>query len=376
MIFVFLVYLYVLEKLETNKKNFKMKLSKKELLELIKEEAIKIKQEMLQESDAVTSTEEPLNVKMNKNDGTGDSDKALVYKDTKKKEEKEGSKPAEVKLNAKDSDQGSDEDAAVAVEVEAGAKKTGKGHTAGQANANFTSKKDIQNTDASGPFDDRVSDSHDVEMNKEDKLVDEKAKTYVEAGAAKGGKTHTAGQAKDNVHERAPESQAKEPTERIAKGIEIDGSNINLKESYTRTELKAFITEQAERAVKSHLDEEAKTNRKEELIAQLKVIAEGLQECGVDMEMEEGIGKWLGTSEEAKKEKLEASLKQVVKAWASKGYALRDKVEDLMAQAQQDGYEGVWGIDKERKAIIYRPSDQVNWKGLQMSKGKGAFAGG
>jgi hypothetical protein len=264
-----------------------MKLSKKELIEMIREEAKAIKGAMINESDAVEDTVEALDVDMNQNDGLGDSEKALTYKDKSKKVEKAGPTVTEPKMNAQDNDQGSDEDAAVAVKVDAGAKKGGSDHTAGQAKANFTSKKKIQDTSASGPFDDRVSDSHEMEMNKEDKLVDEKAKTYVSAGGAKGGKTHTAGQHKAEVHERIPEKEVEEKEDRIAKGIEIDGSNIDLKESYTKDELKSFIMSEAVKAVANHIDNEKKSARKSELEKELETIKESLENLGSSLEVEE-----------------------------------------------------------------------------------------
>lgn len=258
-----------------------MKLSKEELIEMIRQEAEIMKNEMISESNAITKVGDPIEAAMNQNDGLGDSEKALTFKNTSKKVEKEGQKPSEVKMNQKDSDQGSDEDAAVAVKVDAGSKKGGSGHTAGQANANFTSKKDIQDTKASGPFGDRVSKSHEMEMNKEDKLVDEKAKTYVSAGTEKGGNTHTAGQAKAEVHERMPEKDAEEPTERIATGIEIKGSNIEgLKESYTKSELKNFILSEAKKAV----DNYKKAQKRAELEKELLSLKEGLEELGETLE--------------------------------------------------------------------------------------------
>jgi hypothetical protein len=258
-----------------------MKLSKEELIEMIRQEAESMKSEMISESDAITKVGDPIDAEMNQNDGLGDSDKALTYKDPSKKVEKEGEKPSEVKMNQKDNDQGSDESASVAVKVDAGSKKGGKGHTAGQANPNFTSKKDIQGTKASGPFDDRVSKSHEMEMNKEDKLVDEKAKTYVSAGSEKGGKSHTAGQANAEVHERMPEKDAKEPTERIATGIEIDGNNVKgLKESYTKSELKSFILSEARKAV----DNYKKAQKRAELEKELLSLKEGLEELGETLE--------------------------------------------------------------------------------------------
>ena len=252
-----------------------MKISKQELIDMIRIEAKSIKSAMIQESEAVSDSINVYDVDMNANDELGDSDKALTYKDPSKKVEKEGENEKMPKMNSKESVEGSDKKAAVAVKVDAGAKKGGDSHTKGQAKANFTSKKDIQGTDASGPFDERVEG---LEMNSEDKLVDEKAKTYVSAGDEKKGNSHTAGQAKAEVHERMPEEDAEEPTERIAAGIEIDGSNIekDLKESYTKKELKSFILSEAKKAVKSHIN-----NKKRDVLTnKLKTIAEAIKSNG------------------------------------------------------------------------------------------------
>jgi hypothetical protein len=252
-----------------------MKISKQELIDMIRDEAQSIKSAMIQESEAVSDSINVYDVDMNANDELGDSDKALTYKDPSKKVEKEGEEQKMPKMNSHDTEGGSDEKAAVAVKVDAGSKKGGDSHTAGQAKANFTSKKGNQEADASGPFDERVEN---LEMNSEDKLVDEKAKTYVSAGDEMKGSSHTAGMAKAEVHERMPEEDAEEPTERIAAGIEIDGSNIEkeLKESYTKTELQNFILSEAKKAVQSH----KASSKIEELKDELKVIAEAIEENG------------------------------------------------------------------------------------------------
>ncbi len=84
-----------------------MKLSKQELIDLIKQEAMAIKSTMLKES-AVESTKNVFNVDMNANDGLGHSDKALVYKDKSKKTEKSGENNPATKMNQKANDLGSD----------------------------------------------------------------------------------------------------------------------------------------------------------------------------------------------------------------------------------------------------------------------------
>lgn len=260
-----------------------MKISKKELMEMIRQEAALIKKGMLEEAEAIEKVGDPIEAEMNQKDGLGDSKKALVYKDKSSKKEKEGTKASEAKMNSKDNEQGSDKDAAVAVKVDAGSKKGGKGHVSGQANANFTSKKDIQKADPSKPFDDRISDSHEMEMNKEDKAGDEKAKTYVSAGSEKGGKTHTTGQANAEVHERAPEKDSKEPTKRIAAGIEIDGSNIDLKENYTKSELKKLIMTEAKKAADNYVQNKNKESRKIQLMKEFRELCESFEDAGVSL---------------------------------------------------------------------------------------------
>ncbi len=243
-----------------------MKLSKKELINLIREEAENFKKSFLTED--VEDTIEVFDVDMNQLDDVEDSDKALTYKDPSKKVEKPAQTPIkDVKMNSKANQLGSDGDAAVAVKVKAGSVKGGSSHTAGQVRADFESKKNIQDVKSSIPFDNRMDD---VEMNSEDKIPYETAKTYVTAGVAKGGSTHTAGQAKADSHEVKPKKDSEEPTERIAKGIEIDGSNVDLKESieklktkninvYSKKDLGNFILNEAKNIVaKNKIKQELK----------------------------------------------------------------------------------------------------------------------
>ena len=128
------------------------KITSKMLMDLIQEEAQKIKAELFSEGD-ITKVGEPTEVKMNKNDGTEDKDAALVLKSKDKTEYKkgpakvvksgntdEGDPVEDVDLNQQPSKGGSDEKAATAVGVKAGAEKGGKGATAGQHKANFESK--------------------------------------------------------------------------------------------------------------------------------------------------------------------------------------------------------------------------------------------
>lgn len=232
------------------------KISNKELMAMIAEAAEKIKVEL---SEEVKKVGDPLNVKLNANDKTGDSDKAIVMKtkgETKTKSgltHKEGQIPLDVKMNQQPSKGGSDEKAAAAVEVKAGAEKGGKDATTGQHKANFTSKDSGPKKEVSDPFVNKASDK----MNAGDKVVDEGTKTFVESGAEKGGTDVTSGQHKATWKESAPKS---DKDERIATGIQ-------LKETYTKKELMDFIISEAKKKAK-----------KEALNEQLKKIQEKINE--------------------------------------------------------------------------------------------------
>ena len=309
-----------------------MKITKDELVDMIKEEASKFKLKTIQEAEAISASVNVYDVDMNSNDELGDSDKALAYKDPSKKIEKSGESAKMPKMNQKDNDQGSDEKAAVAVKVDAGSKKGGSSHTAGQAKANFTSKKDVQSTKASGPFDDRVND---LKMNSEDKVVDKEVKTYVSAGAEKSGHSHTAGQAKAEVHERMPEKDAEEPTDRIAAGIEIDGTNVDLKESYTKSELKSFILSEAKKAAKNYSENQIKDAKKLELEKELSLVMESLEECGEGMD--EGIFGASKKEKEEMKKTLEVEIDKLLAANEEIGSEWKDII---MKQAEDSGYAG------------------------------------
>jgi len=243
------------------------KITPKEFREMVLAEAKAIKKKLYEE-EAYKTLEDPIEQDMNQNDGLEDSDKALVFKNADKTETKKGkankTAPADVKMNANAKDGGSDEKAATAVEVKAGAEKGGKGVTAGQAKANFQSKEGNPKKEVSQPF----VEKSEEKMNTMDSLTDKETKTYVEAGAEKGGKGVTAGQHKAVVKEKAPETKDKEP---ITKGIQTDQGNsnkegetkdapkVNLKESYTKKELIETIKREAAKiAKKAMLQEELK----------------------------------------------------------------------------------------------------------------------
>lgn len=239
------------------------KITSKILMDLIQEEANKLKAELFSEGD-ITKVGEPTEVKLNKNDGTNDKDAALVMKTPSKTEYKkgpakvvksgntdEGDPIEDVKLNQQPSKGGSDEKAATAVEVKAGAEKGGNDVTTGQHKANFTSKTDGPKKGMSDPF----TTSPEKGMNKNDKVVDEGTKTYVEAGAEDGSTNVTAGQHDANWKEAAPKS---DNDKRIASGIQ-------LKETYSKSELRELIITEAKKLAKRQMLEQELEKLKAEL---------------------------------------------------------------------------------------------------------------
>ena len=130
----------------------------------------------------------------------------------------------EVDMNQNDKEGGSDEKVAAAVSVEA-ASSTKKGESIeGMHNANFESKEANPSTDASKPFEEK---KEKVEMNSMDKDGEEGAKTFVAAGSDMS-KGHSKGQAKANWSEEA--KNEKEKAEAIAKAIQLPESFKNKKE--------------------------------------------------------------------------------------------------------------------------------------------------
>jgi len=226
----------------------KITISPEDLKRLIKEEASKIIKE---EADKIIDAGDTMTVDMNQLDRVDNSDGSAYTKSSDGQFEKKKANmtnadlPTDVKMNQNDNDQGHDEKIAAAVKVDA-ASSSKKGtsdnpHIEGMKNSNFESKKGNQSTKASTPYNDREGE---VDMNAEDREMDEGAKTYVEAGAdVKGGEKHTTGQKKAVVKEKAPEKE--DPYGRIAKGIELP-------EGWKggKTEMMNFIMEEAKKAAK------------------------------------------------------------------------------------------------------------------------------
>lgn len=234
----------------------------KRFLEILSEETETLKKQIAED---IKNLGDPLDAKINQNDKLGDSkNQNLVMKNkstTKNKPDgapktdgdfpNDLEHPIDVNINQHPSKQGSDEKAATAVAVKAGAEKGGEGVTAGQAKANFTSKTEGPKKSVSDPF----TDGAKKEMNSMDKESKDGAKTYVEAGAEKGGTDVTAGQHSPNFKEKAPKS---DNDKRIATGIQ-------LKESYTKSELNALILEKARELAKQQILAKQLNNLKKDL---------------------------------------------------------------------------------------------------------------
>lgn len=214
---------------------------------------IKQKVDKVSEPSAAKKLSDPLDVKLNANDGTEDGPNAITKVGKAGNETKKGKESSDDPIKVKveeEKDGGSDEKISTAVEVKAGSAKGGKGVTAGQAAANFTSKESGPKKAVSDPF----LEAGKKEVNSMDKLVNDGAKTYVEAGAEKGGADVTAGQHKAVTKERAPKSDTEK---RIADAIQ-------LKESYKKSELFNLIEDHAKKlASKILLEDELNRIEKE-----------------------------------------------------------------------------------------------------------------
>lgn len=225
----------------------KFSISPQDLKRLIKEEASKLLRE---EADKIIDAGDTMEVKMNQLDRIDNSDGSAYTKNTDGKFEKKKANmtndklPTDVRMNQNDKDQGHDQRISAAVKVSAaGSTKKGTSdnpHIEGMKNGNFESKKGNQSVKASTPFEDRKGT---VNMNSEDRVIGDGAKTYVEAGSdITGREKHTTGQKKAVASETA--KNEKETYERIASGIELPESFKN------RKHLLDFINENAKKASK------------------------------------------------------------------------------------------------------------------------------
>jgi len=219
------------------------KISKEELVKFIQSEALKLKNKLNEEFEKVGHAHE---MKMDHVAKPSDKDQALVMKTTEKTQYKKGpgteadpyegdEMPTEVEMT--EAGDPSDDDIKTAVYVKAGSKKGGNDVTTGQAKANFDSKTDGPKKDVSKPYLEKGKEKMNT-MDKENYKGG--SKTYVEAGAEDKSKNVTAGQHKANFSEKAPKS---DKDERIAHGIE-------LKENYTKEELKNLIISESQKLAK------------------------------------------------------------------------------------------------------------------------------
>ena len=138
------------------------------------------------------------------------------------------------------------------------------------------------------------------------------------------------------------------------------------------SEFRAIIKEEAVKLKKKIVLEAEKKALESELKNLLGESYVG--ESGV----EEGfIGNMLGTSSKSKKEALRNDFLKYAKIWKAKGVIRglnQEMLDDLMAQAEADGFEGKPGLDKETQLMTYRAANDINWAGLGLNK-SGSFGG-
>lgn len=145
--------------------------------------------------------------------------------------------PMSVKMNSEAKN--GTEDTGAQVAVKAGAAKGEKGPTAGQADAKMEEKSSAEASVKAGvPFVEKPKEG----MNKMDDEGTDETKTYVEAGSASvGSQPTTVGQKAPDFKEAAPESEEKE--KRIADAIQMkEGMKFK-----NKAELLTFIKEEARR---------------------------------------------------------------------------------------------------------------------------------
>lgn len=220
------------------------KISKKQLIEMIQSEALKLKRQLTEKYESAGQAHE---IEMGHEAKPSDKDQALVMKSKEKSQYKKGpgetavpyTEGGEMSIDVEMTETGkpSDDDVKTAVFVKAGSKKGGNDATTGQAKANFDSKTDGPKGDVSKPFMEKGKEKMNT-MDKENYKGG--SKTYVEAGAENKSNNVTAGQHKANFSEKAPKS---DKDERIAHGIE-------LKENYTKEELKNLIITESQKLAK------------------------------------------------------------------------------------------------------------------------------
>ena len=73
-----------------------------------------------------------------------------------------------------------------------------------------------------------------------------------------------------------------------------------------------------------------------------------------------------GMGKKARAKKLRAKFIQLAGAWKKKGVIrgmTTEMLDELMAQAAEDGYEGAPGWDKATQLMTYRPTKDIRYKG-------------
>lgn len=204
---------------------------------------------IISEAEKIMSLGDPLEVDMNKMSdklGNSDGDSLVAIKEKggfvkksaapeKQENIEETEESLEVEMNELDEDQGHDEEISAAVKVDAASSTKNGESTKGQHNADFDSKKGNPSTASSEPFEERKDK---VDMNSQDKAVDDGAKVFAEAGSEMNNGAST-GQHKATFSEKA--KNEKETAERIAKGIQLPEGFKN------KSELLSFINEEAKK---------------------------------------------------------------------------------------------------------------------------------
>lgn len=237
----------------------KQKISRDQLINFIQTEALKLKKQLSEEFESAGHAHD---LKMGHEAKPSDKDQALVMKTTDKSSYKKGpgetstpySEGGEMTTDVEMSETGkpSDDDIKTAVFVKAGSKKGGNDVTSGQSNANFESKSDGPKGEVNKPYTEKSKDKMNT-MDKENYKGG--SKTYVEAGSEKKTNNVTAGQHQANFSEKAPKS---DKDERIAHGIE-------LKETYTKEELRNLIISESKKLAKKIILKKELNKLKKEL---------------------------------------------------------------------------------------------------------------
>jgi hypothetical protein len=144
-------------------------------------------------------------------------------------------------------------------------------------------------------------------------------------------------------------------------------------------QFRAIIKEEAMKLNRRTMLENEKKSLQEELKG---LLGESyMEECGPEEEgmMDEAAMEELFGNREAKKaEKMKKEFLMYANLWKKKG-AIRgmnqEMLDDLMAQAKADNYQGKPGIDKKEQLMMYRKGDDINWGGLGLNR-SGSFGGG